>query len=162
GGVGDEGGFDFGGGDVVAGDEHDVVDAAEEPVVAVGVAFGAVAGEVVAGEAGPDRKSTRLNSSHVKISYGVLRLKKKKPAALEVGVSSRYEVPATTDVYTLSLHDALPIYGGVGDEGGFDFGGGDVVAGDEHDVVDAAEEPVVAVGVAFGAVAGEVVAGEAG
>src|SRR5215475_15781685 len=29
-------------------------------------------------EAGPDRKSTRLNSSHVKISYAVFCLKKKK------------------------------------------------------------------------------------
>src|SRR5215475_15707881 len=29
-------------------------------------------------EGGPDRKSTRLNSSHVKISYAVFCLKKKK------------------------------------------------------------------------------------
>src|SRR5207302_9442569 len=29
-------------------------------------------------QAGPDRKSTRLNSSHVKISYAVFCLKKKK------------------------------------------------------------------------------------
>src|SRR5207302_10048039 len=29
--------------------------------------------------ASPDRKSTRLNSSHVKISYAVFCLKKKKP-----------------------------------------------------------------------------------
>src|SRR5690606_343170 len=40
-----------------------------------------------------DRKSTRLNSSHVKISYAVFCL----------------NGPATTDVSTLSLHDALPI-----------------------------------------------------
>ena len=51
--VGDEGGLDLGGGDVVAGDEHDVVDAAEQPDVAVVVLLGAVAGEVAAGEAGP-------------------------------------------------------------------------------------------------------------
>src|SRR5690625_6515509 len=30
--------------------------------------------------AGPDRKSTRLNSSHVAISYAVFRLKRKKQA----------------------------------------------------------------------------------
>src|SRR5690554_4239404 len=40
-----------------------------------------------------DRKSTRLNSSHVRISYAVFCLNH----------------PATTDIYTLSLHDALPI-----------------------------------------------------
>src|SRR5690606_17151801 len=53
-----------------------------------------------------DRKSTRLNSSHVKISYAVFCLKKKKaPAAC--ARSSRH--PATPEAYTLSLHDALPI-----------------------------------------------------
>src|SRR6266487_3230653 len=40
-----------------------------------------------------DRKSTRLNSSHPSISYAVLCLND----------------PATTEIYTLSLHDALPI-----------------------------------------------------
>src|SRR5690606_6265 len=40
-----------------------------------------------------DRKSTRLNSSHVKISYAVFCLK----------------YASTTHIYTLSLHDALPI-----------------------------------------------------
>ena len=45
---------------------------------------------------------------------------------------------------------------GVGDQGGFDLGGGDAVAGDVHDVVDAAEQPQVAVGVVLGAVTGEV------
>src|SRR5690606_24237605 len=40
-----------------------------------------------------DRKSTRLNSSHVKISYAVFCL----------------NATATTAMYTLSLHDALPI-----------------------------------------------------
>src|SRR5690606_8590382 len=42
---------------------------------------------------GGDRKSTRLNSSHVKISYAVFCL----------------NVTSTTEIYTLSLHDALPI-----------------------------------------------------
>src|SRR5690606_39593910 len=31
-----------------------------------------------------DRKSTRLNSSHVKISYAVFCLKKKKPSVLQI------------------------------------------------------------------------------
>src|SRR6266576_806699 len=96
-----------------------------------------------------DRKSTRLNSSHVEISYAVLCLKKKKREVREaLGVNNRCEsldradadasgilllvcelwcvvrpgpaVPAylavfffsdtaTTVIYTLSLHDALPI-----------------------------------------------------
>src|SRR5574341_1338 len=43
--------------------------------------------------AGPDRKSTRLNSSHQLISYAVFF----------------FNDTATTEIYTLSLHDALPI-----------------------------------------------------
>src|SRR5215208_2747627 len=75
-----------------------------------------------------DRKSTRLNSSHVAISYAVFCLKKKKQTK---DVGGQYRVPrprkdppssgkfnlsffffndtATTEIYTLSLHDALPI-----------------------------------------------------
>src|SRR6266511_1634882 len=96
-----------------------------------------------------DRKSTRLNSSHVKISYAVFCLKKKTnpserpmwrrfPCATPLPASSfsgRRQVmsiawplykhspaqpastalsfffkdTATTEIYTLSLHDALPI-----------------------------------------------------
>src|SRR5215475_5390619 len=81
-----------------------------------------------------DRKSTRLNSSHVKISYAVFCLKKKNadgPTLGEIateGNRTRQEVEAalhqmqrrglvvfffndtaTTEIYTLSLHDALPI-----------------------------------------------------
>src|SRR5690348_2551160 len=41
-----------------------------------------------------DRKSTRLNSSHPSISYAVFCL----------------NATAPTDIYTLSLHDALPIF----------------------------------------------------
>src|SRR5690606_4926467 len=52
-----------------------------------------------------DRKSTRLNSSHVKISYAVFCLKK-TPSAPRVVL--RDCAPRAT--YTLSLHDALPIY----------------------------------------------------
>src|SRR4030043_433921 len=87
----------------------------------------------------PDRKSTRLNSSHGYISYAVFCLKKKKKnknisaqhiyrkvmvahAALCVitapALSSLalwffffFNDTATTEIYTLSLHDALPISG---------------------------------------------------
>src|SRR5690606_40869790 len=39
-------------------------------------------GAVLADGRGPDRKSTRLNSSHVKISYAVFCLKKKNEVVL--------------------------------------------------------------------------------
>src|SRR6266478_4576735 len=88
----------------------------------------------------PDRKSTRLNSSHSQNSYAVFCLKKKKidKAGLWITKSNslrrrgvraeprlrgkkcgkRGNVPfcfffndtATTEIYTLSLHDALPIF----------------------------------------------------
>src|SRR6266571_5013342 len=101
----------------------------------------------------PDRKSTRLNSSHMSISYAVFCLKKKKievnlvrlyRSCLEectfqnhvrpifnqraIFISSRlifarvanqisrcfffFNDTATTEIYTLSLHDALPIAAG--------------------------------------------------
>src|SRR5476649_2446116 len=83
-----------------------------------------------------DRKSTRLNSSHTVISYAVFCLKKKKIEDLVAAhriladhglvdgwghVSVRHDKnpnrclifffndTATTEIYTLSLHDALPI-----------------------------------------------------
>src|SRR6516162_11313755 len=79
---------------------------------------------------GSDRKSTRLNSSHLVISYAVFCLKKKKFQVLvrHLFISNRdqqktstrsvakyayyffflnYRAP--TEIYTLSLHDALPI-----------------------------------------------------
>src|SRR6266571_522510 len=96
-----------------------------------------------------DRKSTRLNSSHMSISYAVFCLKKKKRRRLHprLGPAARARLPgvrtrrlsagyaraggggrlrqahdlrrrrrffffndtATTEIYTLSLHDALPI-----------------------------------------------------
>src|ERR1022692_2427447 len=96
-----------------------------------------------------DRKSTRLNSSHLVISYAVFCLKKKKTPACVVPVLRRplrtrwtvsyhgawrgriardwlagepevggklvnlffffFNDTATTEIYTLSLHDALPI-----------------------------------------------------
>src|SRR6266498_3542428 len=79
-----------------------------------------------------DRKSTRLNSSHVRISYAVFCLKKKNekdqddelqgaPAAPVQVVGTDEEGDrggdrerfvndtAPTEIYTLSLHDALPI-----------------------------------------------------
>src|ERR1022692_3159687 len=96
-----------------------------------------------------DRKSTRLNFSHLVISYAVFCLKKKKNKKTESRSSHRYQSrtlrvctprlasqpamgppgvrvacdvighvfffffffndTATTEIYTLSLHDALPI-----------------------------------------------------
>src|SRR6266699_3441696 len=84
-----------------------------------------------------DRKSTRLNSSHVRISYAVFCLKKKKGSRWRRGPfdaarttsgcgdfghsdapngwlsplprSFFFHGTATTEIYTLSLHDALPI-----------------------------------------------------
>src|ERR1035441_6933607 len=81
----------------------------------------------------PDRKSTRVNSSHLGISYAVFCLKKKQPREAEEA-EAREQRPAaplhhegephdavghrvvfffndtaTTEIYTLSLHDALPI-----------------------------------------------------
>src|SRR5574340_1268708 len=55
-----------------------------------------------------DRKSTRLNSSHQKISYAVFCLKKKKKQNFFFFFF--FNDTATTEIYTLSLHDALPIY----------------------------------------------------
>src|SRR5690606_26697635 len=71
-----------------------------------------------------DRKSTRLNSSHVKISYAVFCSKKKiiqtseLPKVPAFSPSSTHwpmlivvsNAPATTDICPLSLHDALPIF----------------------------------------------------
>src|SRR5471032_1916933 len=83
---------------------------------------------------GRDRKSTRLNSSHITISYAVFCLNKKKrgglgakrgPAGPGLGGSATpgrmdqangnpqrlffLNDAETTEIYTLSLHDALPI-----------------------------------------------------
>src|SRR5256884_416889 len=54
-----------------------------------------------------DRKSTRLNSSHGYISYAVFCLQKKKH--LRPLFFFFFNDPATTEIYTLPLHDALPI-----------------------------------------------------
>src|ERR1039457_1675751 len=96
-----------------------------------------------------DRKSTRLNSSHLVISYAVFCLKKKKETTSNTSIHTYLTTPAmpapsspdaatfrratccppsrvslfflvflvffffndtaTTEIYTLSLHDALPI-----------------------------------------------------
>src|ERR1022692_1490762 len=81
-----------------------------------------------------DRKSTRLNSSHLVISYAVFCLKKTQKLTLtevrHVHVSAHrfsrpiaapagdlenvaflffFNDPATTEIYPLSLHDALPL-----------------------------------------------------
>src|SRR5215472_332546 len=91
------------------------------------------AAESGAGDDRRDRKSTRLNSSHLGNSYAVFCLKKKKkepPASspkkcnpissFDASVqlvdlegfepcSFFFNDTATTEIYTLSLHDALPI-----------------------------------------------------
>ena len=59
-------------------------------------------------------------------------------------------------VSSVGAHDRRLGDLGVGDQGGLDLGGGEPVAGDVHDVVDAAEQPDVAVLVLLRAVAGEV------
>src|SRR5215467_6756179 len=84
------------------------------------------------GSGARDRKSTRLNSSHLVISYAVFCLKKKKPhhdlkylppanhrrrcAADRAqdpdpvgGPSFVFNDAAPNEIYALSLHDALPI-----------------------------------------------------
>src|SRR5438874_548939 len=119
-----------------------------------------------------DRKSTRLNSSHVEISYAVFCLKKKKqPTQLSVtslcewltarGATVRraparagrllsswvcsllccsaapralsatlffFNATAPTEIYTLSLHDALPISGAAGPSHGTRAGRAEPVA----------------------------------
>src|ERR1035438_7299192 len=85
-------------------------------------------------ETSSDRKSTRLNSSHLGIAYAVFCLKKKNQHRQDndASGSSRnvwnsfhspkdptsprqpascffFNVPATPKIYTLSLHDAFPI-----------------------------------------------------
>src|SRR2546427_742311 len=57
-----------------------------------------------------DRKSTRLNSSHSQISYAVFCLKKKKRHTTPLSLFFFFNDTATTEIYTLSLHDALPIF----------------------------------------------------
>src|SRR2546426_255367 len=65
-----------------------------------------------------DRKSTRLNSSHLVISYAVFCLKKKKiKSFLDSSLLFCFfffNDTATTEIYTLSLHDALPIFDDAG------------------------------------------------
>src|SRR6266496_1829969 len=111
-----------------------------------------VGNALLCGRRSRDRKSTRLNSSHVEISYAVFCLKKKRhshpPFPMQYSINQPYLIdtlmliaafahvhqlnsllpplehvgpmvgvfffndPATTDIYTLSLHDALPISSG--------------------------------------------------
>src|SRR5690625_5963272 len=50
-------------------------------------------GKTSTGSGNPDRKSTRLNSSHVAISYAVFCLKKKKQALQSVQALPRGSLP---------------------------------------------------------------------
>src|SRR5687768_41813 len=70
---------------------------------------------------GPDRKSTRLNSSHGYISYAVFCWKKITQASASSQPPTprrpRFlfsDAPSTPTSYTLSLHDALPILADAG------------------------------------------------
>src|SRR5687768_2993119 len=56
-----------------------------------------------------DRKSTRLNSSYGYISYAVFCLKKKTNITTSHHSHFFFNDTPTTELYTLSLHDALPI-----------------------------------------------------
>src|SRR5436309_10096578 len=53
----------------------------------------------------PDRKSTRLNSSHVKISYAVFCLKKKTSAVTFTAVGSGYSFTWGTHQFDLQYGD---------------------------------------------------------
>lgn len=78
---------------------------------------------------------------------------------LLVAVLDRHEsVNSLASELIVDTDDSRLADGMVLDERGFDFGGRQAVARDVDDVVDAAADPVVALGVAGGAVAGEVVA----
>src|SRR6266513_1898274 len=96
--------------------------------------------QTIVSAASGDRKSTRLNSSHVSISYAVFCLKKKKKKKYRRKSKKKkkhkkiyyylysifffhffyyfifffffffFNDTATTEIYTLSLHDALPIF----------------------------------------------------
>src|SRR2546430_2035157 len=57
-----------------------------------------------------DRKSTRLNSSHSQNSYAVFCLTTTNINDQTCTLSFFFNDTATTEIYTLSLHDALPIY----------------------------------------------------
>src|SRR5256885_4702996 len=72
------------------------------PWIAGGLALYSLLSSDVFGSRGPDRKSTRLNSSHLVISYAVFCLKKKNHRA--VGAVSRADIAKDHD----SSVDVLP------------------------------------------------------
>src|SRR5437667_2910347 len=55
-----------------------------------------------------DRKSTRLNSSHITISYAVFCLKKKKHKNYRNHASRITHVPPSTVQHQVSQHKAIP------------------------------------------------------
>src|SRR5438067_4325970 len=57
---------------------------------------------------GEDRKSTRLNSSHVSISYAVFCLKKKKLPAIAEVVAASIHYGETLEHYTLHSYVVMP------------------------------------------------------
>src|SRR5437868_7761101 len=52
----------------------------------------------------PDRKSTRLNSSHVSISYAVFCLKKKKTNKTPLTCQQQQTAPTVLDIFSLPYH----------------------------------------------------------
>src|SRR5439155_9957536 len=57
----------------------------------------------------PDRKSTRLNSSHVAISYAVFCLKKKKRKPLRVYMSDSYQTTSPHNRTDIKLYVLIDI-----------------------------------------------------
>src|SRR5690242_21001592 len=66
-------------------------------------------GRAVVAAAGADRKSTRLNSSHMSISYAVFCLKKKKKIKTAIATNSKYliELGNATTLHSV-LHSYTP------------------------------------------------------
>src|SRR5256885_12514737 len=73
--------------------------AASWPVTTRRIAGVATALRSCATPAGKDRKSTRLNSSHLVISYAVFCLKKKKKIRMSIHLISKRPSCLTTDTY---------------------------------------------------------------
>ena len=113
----------------------------------------------VLGSSGYQHDLPRLGDRAERLGHVVAQLLDERLAGVAVGAMPRRITNATI---------AWPVVGSVApdhrrlghlrvrDQRRLHLGGGDVVAGDQHHVVDPAEQPQVAVLVALGAVAGEV------
>ena len=103
----DEGGLDLGGRDAVAADVHHVVDATEQPEVAVVVELAAVAGEVAALELRPVRLLVALG-----VAVDAAQHRRPRPGQREVAAAAgRRPLPASSTTSALmpgSGNVALP------------------------------------------------------